>query len=56
MLINMYFALLKWIYFFQVNVGNDKYIHIRVWRQLSQELQFHSAQEDKTADEDIAYF
>ena len=40
----------------QVRVGNDEYIHIRVFRSLQQEYSLASYQLDKALDDPITYF
>ena len=40
----------------QVRVGDDKHIHLRVFKSLSQEVSLHSVQADKTEADPIEYF
>ncbi|NXF08416.1 CYTB protein, partial [Smithornis capensis] len=46
-------------YFIKVHVGNDEFMHLRVFRSLPQEnkpLSLHSYQGSKTKHEELAYF
>jgi len=43
-------------YFIKVHVGGEKYVHLRVYKNLQQQVSLHSVQEDKTKEEPITYF
>ncbi|XP_069722355.1 cystatin-B-like isoform X1 [Phaenicophaeus curvirostris] len=46
-------------YFIKVHVGNDEFLHLRVFRSLPHEnkpLSLHSYQSSKTKDDELAYF
>ncbi|XP_037244867.1 cystatin-B-like [Falco rusticolus] len=46
-------------YFIKVHVGNDEFMHLRVFRSLPHEnkpLSLHSYQSSKTRHDDLAYF
>ncbi|KFW96426.1 Cystatin-B, partial [Phalacrocorax carbo] len=46
-------------YFIKVHVGNDEFIHLRVFRSLPHEnkpLSLHSYQSSKTKHDELAYF
>ena len=43
-------------YFVKVQVSNSEHIHLRIWKDFTQEVSLHSIQEHKTADDPIDYF
>ncbi|XP_027509298.1 cystatin-B-like [Corapipo altera] len=46
-------------YFIKVHVGNDEFMHLRVFKSLPQEnkpLSLHSYQSSKTKHDELAYF
>ncbi|KAM6139927.1 cystatin-B-like [Pterocles gutturalis] len=46
-------------YFIKVHVGNDEFMHLRVFRSLPQEnkpLSLHSYQSSKTKHDELSYF
>jgi len=43
-------------YFVKIHVGNDNYIHARIFKSLQQEVSLHSIQESKTKDDVLEYF
>ncbi|XP_025960657.1 cystatin-B-like [Dromaius novaehollandiae] len=46
-------------YFIKVHVGNDEFVHLRVFRSLPHEnkpLSLHSYQNSKTKDDELTYF
>ncbi|NXK86056.1 CYTB protein, partial [Formicarius rufipectus] len=46
-------------YFIKVHIGNDKFMHLRVFESLPQEnkpLSLHSYQGSKTKHDELAYF
>ncbi len=43
-------------YFVKVNVGDDKFIHVRLHKAFSGEVTFARCQDNKTKDEELTYF
>jgi len=43
-------------FFVKVHVGDNKHVHLRIYRDLQQNVSLHSHQTDKTHEEDIEYF
>ena len=41
---------------FQVHVGDDKCIHVRIYKNLQQEVSVHSVEDNKTREDPITYF
>ena len=43
-------------YFAKINIGNDKYIHVRIWKKLDQTSHVTKVLTDKTKDDELTYF
>jgi cystatin-A/B len=43
-------------YFAKVHVGNDDYLHLRIYKDLSNNIQLSDLQQGKTKDDEIEYF
>ncbi|XP_071801259.1 cystatin-A2-like [Asterias amurensis] len=43
-------------YFVKVDVGGNKFVHVRLHRTFSGEVTFASCQDDKTKDDELTYF
>jgi len=45
-------------FFVKVKIGDNKYIHMRIFRSLhpSEDLELHGIQENKTETDDLTYF
>lgn len=40
----------------QIHIGNNDYIHARIFKNLQQEVSLHSIQEGKTKEDALEYF
>ncbi|XP_071818641.1 cystatin-A-like [Apostichopus japonicus] len=43
-------------YFVKVDVGNDKFIHVRIYKHFQGNVTYSGFQDDKTKDDPITYF
>ncbi|KAL0477004.1 Csta [Acrasis kona] len=43
-------------FFVKVHVGNGEHIHLRIYRDLSRNVQLSNLEENKTKDQEIQYF
>ena len=43
-------------YFVKVHIGDDKHVHLRIYKDLQQQVSLHNHQADKTLEDDLEYF
>lgn len=43
-------------YFVKVHIGDDKHVHLRIYKDLQGNVNLHSHQVDKTNDDPLEYF
>lgn len=43
-------------YFVKVHVGDDKHVHLRIYRDLQGNVSLHSHQGDKKHEDELEYF